>query len=188
MTGAENPGADDRVQFVIIGDEDAEHAGGGYVTTQRYATELTRWSASTTEDLEAAIGRAKGGRHRARRRDVPAGRAQGSDDDHARRCQSRAWGTTSESGTYFIACARDLSVTEDMLERMYVADADGVYDLLLDFTIPLTGTNFFAPSLDVLEALAHAPADVPAGDEAATAAASDQATLGIGDLRGRGSL
>ena len=42
----------------------------------------------------------------------------------------------SAAGTFFIAYARDLSVTEGMLERMFVADADGVYDHLLDFARP----------------------------------------------------
>lgn len=79
-----------------------------------------------------------------------------------------------------------------MLQRMYVADADGVCDRLVDFTTPVTGTNFFAPSLDVLEALADpatqaASAEVSAADTVAPAAtppAADPAALGIGDLRG----
>ena len=114
---------------------------------------------------------------------MSAERTQGADDDHARRrraedpAQNRAFGTTSESGTYFIAYARDLSVTEEMLERMFVADAEGVYDRLVDFSTPVTGTNFFAPSLDVLESLADAPSP-----------AADEGTLGIGDLRGRNVL
>ena len=67
---------------------------------------------------------------------------------------------------------------EEMLERMFVADAEGVYDRLVDFSTPVTGTNFFAPSLDILEALADASA----------AGAPPEATLGIGDLRGRNVL
>jgi putative iron-dependent peroxidase len=57
-----------------------------------------------------------------------------------------------------------LSVTEGMLERMFIADAEGVYDRLLDFSRPVTGVNFFAPAQDVLEALADPPPtpDAPA--------------------------
>ena len=78
-----------------------------------------------------------------------------------------------------------------MLERMFVADAEGVYDHLLDFTVPVTGTNFFAPSLDVLEGLADDPAGTPVADAVdgvAAAPPGGDETLGIGTLRGRGGL
>lgn len=196
VDGTENPAADERAQFVIVGDEDPEHAGGSYVTTQRYVTDFPRWNACKTEEQEGAIGRTKAddveldaatcppGAHKLRTTIV----RDGAEQKILR--QNRAWGTTSASGTYFIGYARDLSVTEDMLTRMVVADADGVYDRLLDFTTPVTGCNFFAPALDVLEGLGDPPAD------AATAAGPDAAppepqpgageTLGIGSLRGRG--
>jgi putative iron-dependent peroxidase len=185
VDGTENPGADERAQFVIVGDEDPEHAGGSYVTTQRYVTDFARWNACTTEQQEAAIGRTKAddielddaacppSAHKARTTIT----RDGAEQKILR--QNRAWGTSSESGTYFCAYARDLSVTEEMLERMYVADAEGVYDRLVDFTTPVTGTNFFAPSLDVLESLA---------DAAPEAAGPGEGTLGIGDLRGRNVL
>ncbi len=186
VDGTENPAGDDRLRFVIVGAEDPEHAGGSYVTTQRYVTDLARWNACSTEDQEAAIGRTKAD-------DIEFDGDRCPPSAHKERAkierdgaeqkilrQNRAWGTTAQSGTYFIAYARDLSVTEAMLERMFVADADGVYDHLLDFTQPVTGTNFFAPSLDVLEALADEAA-APGGDAAAPEAG---ATLGIGDLRG----
>ena len=64
---------------------------------------------------------------------------------------------------------------------MFVADADGVYDRLVDFSIPVTGTNFFAPSLEVLEALADQP--VQAAADSPTAATPPDGTLGIGSLR-----
>jgi len=181
VDGTENPGADERAQFVIVGDEDPEHAGGSYVTTQRYVTHFDRWNVCTTEQQEAAIGRTKAddielddaapSAHKSRTTIT----RDGAEQKILR--QNRAWGTTSESGTFFIAYARDLSVTEEMLDRMFVADAAGVYDRLLDFTTAVTGTNFFAPSLDVLESLADAPSP-----------AANEGTLGIGDLRGRNVL
>jgi len=194
VDGTENPAADDRVQFVLVADEDAEHAGGSYVTVQRYVTDLARWNASTTEDQEGAIGRTKAD-------DIELDDATCPPSAHKLRTtitrdgaeqkilrQNRAWGTTAQSGTYFIAYARDLSVTEEMLERMFVADANGVYDRLLDFTTAVTGNNFFAPSLDVLESLADTPAGAPTGGAAAAATPAGDATLPIGDLRGSGGL
>lgn len=200
VDGTENPAPEERAQFVLVGDEDAPNAGGSYVTTQRYVTDFARWNACTTEEQEGAIGRTKAddielddatcppSAHKARTTIV----RDGVEQKILR--QNRAWGTMSASGTYFVAYARDLSVTEEMLRRMYVADEDGVYDRLVDFTTPVTGTNFFAPSLDVLESLADASgdaaSDAPPADAGASATPAaprpGEVTLGIGDLRGRG--
>ncbi len=67
--------------------------------------------------------------------------------------QGLPYGTTSEAGIYFIAYGRDPSIFRRMLERMYKRDAAGHYDHLMNFTMPQTGTNFFAPSLEVLKRL-----------------------------------
>ena len=55
------------------------------------------------------------------------------------------------------ASARSLQRTEKMLERMIVGDPPGNYDRLLDFTHAVTGTNFFAPSVQFLAALEDEP-------------------------------
>ena len=62
--------------------------------------------------------------------------------------------TSGESGTYFIGYARSLDQLETMLRNMVVGRPPGNYDRLLDYTVPVTGTNFFAPSVQFLAALA----------------------------------
>jgi porphyrinogen peroxidase len=187
VDGTENPSGDERLAFTVVGDEDPAHAGGSYVTVQRYVTDLAAWQALSTEAQEGVIGRTKAD-------DVEL------DDDHApptahkQRAKivrdgaeqkilrhNRAFGSARESGTYFIAYARDLSVTEGMLERMVIADAAGHYDRLLDFSRPVTGVNFFAPAQDVLEALA----DPPPSDAVPTTAPRSDAALPIGSLRAK---
>jgi putative iron-dependent peroxidase len=181
VDGTENPRGDERVAFTIVGDEDPEHAGGSYVTVQRYVTDFAAWQALSTEAQEAVIGRTKAD-------DVELDDAICPPSAHKERAKivrdgaerkilrhNRAYGSGRESGTYFIAYARDLSVTEGMLERMVIADADGVYDRLLDFSRPVTGTHFFAPAADVLESLADTPA----------APQSSVPSLAIGSLRTR---
>ncbi|MFN8641566.1 MAG: Dyp-type peroxidase [Candidatus Binatia bacterium] len=176
VDGTENPRGDERVASTVVGDEDPAHAGGSYVTVQRYVTDFAAWQALSTEAQEAVIGRTKAD-------DVELDDARRPPSAHVERNKivrdgaeqkilrhNRAYGSARESGTYFIAYARDLTVTEAMLRRMFVADADGVYDRLLDFSRPVTGAHFFAPAQDVLEALAD-PA--PAAD----------GTLSIGSLR-----
>jgi putative iron-dependent peroxidase len=191
VDGTENPEGEARAQWTIVGEEDPDHAGGSYVTVQRYVTDFAKWGSIPTEEQERVIGRTKAddieldddacppSAHKARTTIV---RGDGEEQKIVR--HNLAWGTSTESGTFFIAYARDLSVTEEMLERMFVADAAGVYDRLLDFSRPVTGVNFFAPSLEVLEALADPPA--PAESEVAAPDAASPVSdgaLGIGSLR-----
>ena len=187
VDGTENPAGDERNLWTVVGDEEPANAGGSYVTVQRYVTDFAKWGALPTEEQEKAIGRTKAddielddtvsppSAHKERTTIVRGG------EEHKILRHNMAWGSTAESGTYFIGYARDLSVTEDMLQRMFVADADGVYDRLVDFSIPVTGTNFFAPSLEVLEALADQP--VQAAADSPTAATPSDGTLAIGSLR-----
>jgi porphyrinogen peroxidase len=187
VDGTENPEGDARKLWTVVGDEDPDNAGGSYVTVQRYVTDFTSWDALPTEEQENAIGRTKAddielddavcppSAHKERTTIERDG------EEHKILRHNMAWGSTAESGTYFIGYARDLSVTEDMLQRMFVADADGVYDRLVDFSRPVTGTNFFAPSLEVLEALADPPAQT--APDSPTAAPPSDGTLGIGSLR-----
>ena len=187
VDGTENPEGDDRSLWTVVGDEDPENAGGSYVTVQRYVTDFAKWEALPTEEQENAIGRTKAddielddavcppSAHKERTTIERGG------EEHKIVRHNMAWGSTRESGTYFIGYARDLSVTEEMLRRMFVADADDVYDRLVDFSRPVTGTNFFAPSLEVLEALAGPP--VQAAADSPRAAAPSDGTLGIGSLR-----
>lgn len=193
VDGTENPTGDERVAFTIVGEEDAAHAGGSYVTVQRYVTDFAAWHALSAEAQEAVIGRTRaddveleGERclptaHKERAKIV----RDGAEQKILR--HNRAYGSARESGTYFIAYARDLSVTEGMLQRMFVAGADGAYDRLLDFSRPVTGGHFFAPSADALEALADTEGETPADAtpaEAGAAAAVD-GSLRIGSLRAR---
>jgi putative iron-dependent peroxidase len=192
VDGTENPDGDERRLWTIVGEEDPDHAGGTYVTVQRYVTDFAKWGAIATEEQERAIGRTKAddieldddvcppSAHKARTTIVRDG------EEHKIVRHNLAWGTSGESGTFFIAYARDLSVTEEMLERMFVADADGVYDRLVDFSRPVTGAHFFAPSLEVLEALADPPAEgLAPEDTPQEAVAASDGTLGIGSLRPR---
>jgi porphyrinogen peroxidase len=187
VDGTENPEGDERSLWTVVGDEDPENAGGSYITVQRYVTDFAKWNALPTEEQENAIGRTKAD-------DIELDDAVCPPSAHKERTtierdgeehkivrHNMAWGSTRESGTYFIGYARDLWVTEEMLRRMFVADADGVYDRLVDFSRPVTGTNFFAPSLEVLEALAGPPVQTAA--HSPTAAAPSDSTLGIGSLR-----
>jgi putative iron-dependent peroxidase len=62
-------------------------------------------------------------------------------------------GTVREHGLQFIAFTADLSRVDKMLGRIFGTSGDGLHDHLTDFTTPVTGAYYFAPSLDSLVAL-----------------------------------
>ena len=160
VDGTENPVGPAAIEATIVADEEPACAGGSYVMVQKYIHDLSKWDALGTEDQERIIGRTKlsdieledavkpafahnalttivedGVERKVVRRNMPFGEVGGS------------------SGTYFIGYARSLLVLEQMIRNMFIGDPPGTYDRLLDFTHPVTGSNFFAPSVDLLESL-----------------------------------
>jgi putative iron-dependent peroxidase len=92
-----------------------------------------------------------------------------------------------EFGTYYAAYSATPSVTERMLERMFIGDPPGNYDRILDFSTAVTGSLFFAPSADFLDDLPAlpdrpAPAMTSSPSTPASAPAAD-GSLGIGGLK-----
>jgi len=66
--------------------------------------------------------------------------------------RSTPYGTVGELGLYFVAFSADPARFDKMLARMFGL-ADGVTDRLTDFTHPVSGSYYFAPSLDALDGL-----------------------------------
>ncbi len=197
VDGTENPSDQAAIDAVVVGEEDAEFAGGSYVIVQKYLHDLAGWNALSTESQEAIIGRKKlsdielddsikptsahnalttivedGKEIKILRDNMPFGNA-----------------AQSEFGTYFIGYSRSPSTIEKMLENMFIGQPPGNYDRLLDFSRAVTGNLFFVPSATFLEnvsddqpAVAEAPAE-PAG-EASLPKHENDGSLGIGSLKG----
>jgi putative iron-dependent peroxidase len=162
VDGTENPGGAERVAATIVGDEDPAFAGGSYVMVQKYLHDLPRWHRLPTETQEGIIGRTK-------LDDIELDEARkpafahnalttlvedGAEVKILRHNMPFGHVSHGASGTYFIGYARSPRPLETMLANMVVGRPPGTYDRLLDFTRPVTGTNFFAPSVQFLGALA----------------------------------
>jgi putative iron-dependent peroxidase len=94
-----------------------------------------------------------------------------------------------EFGTYYAAYGATPSVTERMLERMFIGDPPGNYDRILDFSTAVTGNLFFVPPADFFDDLPDPPPQ-PAPSDAAPAPSSPSpsapvadGSLGIGGLK-----
>ncbi|PLZ04221.1 peroxidase [Burkholderia sp. WAC0059] len=200
VDGTENPRGNEAVSFTVIGDEDADFAGGSYVLVQKYLHDMAAWNTLSVEAQERIIGRTKlsdieldesvkptwshsalttleenGEEVKILRDNMPFGRPG-----------------SAEFGTYFIGYARSPRPIEQMLENMFVGRPPGNYDRLLDYSRAVTGGLFFVPSQPLLEALAErapaadepapaAPPDIPSAEPAL---AGDDGSLNIGSLKG----
>ncbi|MFJ3219162.1 Dyp-type peroxidase [Kitasatospora sp. NPDC086801] len=195
VDGTENPEGRAAVTAAVVGGEDPDFAGGSYVIVQKYLHDLDGWNALSVEDQERAVGRTKltdiEFDDDAKPADSHLALNVVTGPDGAERKIVRfnmpfgSFEHGGEFGTYFIGYARDPEVTEEMLRNMFVGRPPGTTDRLLDFSTAVTGSLFFVPTADFLDAPPPAPpvrpsAPVPPVPSAPPATGS----LGIGSLRG----
>jgi putative iron-dependent peroxidase len=177
VDGTENPTGPSAIEAAAVSaDADPAFAGGSYVIVQKYLHDLTTWNALPVEEQERVVGRTKLSDIELADDVKPANSHVAlntiTDDDGTERQIVRdnmPFGHvgSAEFGTYFIGYSATPSVTEQMLENMFVGKPAGNHDRILDFSTAVTGNLFFAPTADFLD-------DPPAPDE----------SLGIGSLKG----
>ncbi|MGE1091472.1 Dyp-type peroxidase [Pseudomonas sp. 29] len=163
VDGTENPVGRKAVNFTIVGDEDPEFSGGSYVLVQKYLHNMTAWNGLSVEAQERVIGRTKlsdielddavkpSNSHSAL---TTITNADGEEVKILRDNMPFGRPGAGEFGTFFIGYARSPEPIEQMLENMFVGKPPGNYDKLLDFSTAVTGSLYFVPSADLLEALA----------------------------------
>lgn len=135
--------------------------GGGFVLAMRWVHDLEAFDRLPPTEQERVFGRRKidsaelegdakpASAHIAR---VEIHDAAGEELPIFRR--SVPFGTVTEHGLYFVAFCRDVTRFDVMLARMFGAADDGIYDRLTDFSRPVSGAYYFAPSLTQLIELA----------------------------------
>jgi len=159
VDGTENPQGEERAEVALVGAEDAPFTGGSYIHMQRYVHDLALWEQQAVTQQEITIGRTK-----PTDIELPSGvkppfahisRVSIEEDgkELAILRHSMPYGGTDRVGLVFIAYARSPDPFDRMLDRMIYADADGVYDHLLDYTQAMTGCSFFAPTQEFLDDL-----------------------------------
>ena len=154
--GTESPAVDENpYYFAAIGNEDPDFAGGSYVFVQKYLHDMAAWNALPVEMQEKVIGRRKFNDVELSPEEKPANAHSavanvGDDLKIVRANMPFANTSKGEYGTYFIGYASTFSTTRKMLESMFIGVPPGNTDRLLDFSTPITGTLFFAPSYQLL--------------------------------------
>lgn len=195
VDGTENPPGRSAVVAVEVGGDDPLFEGGSYVVVQKYLHDLTGWDALPVEEQERIVGRYKlsdiempddvkpPDSHVALNTIVVGGEQQ----QIVRFNMPFGHVGVGEYGTYFIGYAGDPSVIEQMLENMFIGRPPGRYDRILDFSTAVTGSLFFAPTVDFLESPSVGNGGAETGTPATAGSSSDPQSLGIGSLKGSGS-
>lgn len=161
VDGTANPIGPAVPEAVLVNQEDASGVGGSYIVVQKYVHDLTAWKSLKTEQQEAIIGRTKS--DNIELDDAESGQQshktlttiEDESGEHEILRDNMPFGSpgSAEFGTYFIGYTARLWVIERMMQRMFVGNPPGLHDRILDFSRPLTGTTFFAPSASVLASL-----------------------------------
>jgi putative iron-dependent peroxidase len=162
VDGTANPIGPAVPESILVAEEDTSAQGGSYIVIQKYVHDLESWKSLPTEMQEKIIGRTK--IDNVELDDAESGQRShktlntiedenGNEHDILRDNMPFGSPGSGEFGTYFIGYTRRLWVIEKMLERMFVGHPPGLHDRILDFSTPLTGTTFFAPSASLLASL-----------------------------------
>ena len=193
VDGTANPAGADIPDAAIVGDDDPVFAGGSYVVVQRYLHDLDAWNTLAVEEQQRIVGRTKLDNveldlaHPAHKDLTTIEDGHGGEYDILRDNMPYGRPGSGEFGTYFIGYSGRLWVTERMLQRMFAGTPDAAYDRILDFSTAVTGTTFFAPTREQLDALAAGPLPSPAAPPSAAPPPAAAPTAGAGSL-GLGAL
>ncbi len=191
VDGTENPSGSAAADAALIGPDDPDFAGSSYLIVQRYLHDLDAWNAVGTAEQERVIGREKLSNVELDDAVTPANAHRivntivdpdGTEHDILRENMPFGSPSAGEFGTYFIGYAADVSITERMLQRMFVGEPPGNYDRILDFSRAVTGNLYFVPSASLLDDLAGGPFAGDATADPAPDAPQRDGSLTIGAL------
>ena len=157
IDGTENPPVEEAPDVALVPDGETGE-GGAFVITQKWVHDL--------EHFHAQLARGAGGHDRAHQARQRRARTTKPATAHIARVvieedgeeleiyrRSTPYGRVGELGLYFVAFSADPSRFTKMLPRMFGMSGDGLHDHLTDFTTPVSGSFYFAPSLDALEGI-----------------------------------
>jgi putative iron-dependent peroxidase len=156
VDGTANPPPSEAPEVALIADG-CPGAGGSHVIAQRWVHDLASFAELGVAEQERVIGRTKPDSVALPREVRPADAhivraelldAHGEERPIYRR--SVPFGKVEERGLYFLGFSAERDRFDGILARMFGTSGDGLHDHLLDFSTPVTGSYYFAPSIDDL--------------------------------------
>lgn len=132
-------------------------AGGSHVLVMKWHHDMGTFHGQSEADQERVIGRTKPDSVEldddVRPDDAHISRVVIEDDEGEEReiwRRSTPWGNVREQGLNFVGFSGAPEIFDLMLARMFGTSGDGVHDRILEFSKPVGGALYFAPSLDDL--------------------------------------
>jgi len=159
VDGSANPKDDAAKREAALIPDGERGAGGAIVMSQMWIHNLPKFNELEVGDQERVIGRTKPDSIElegdAQPADSHVSRTDLKVDGVAQKMYRRSfpYGTAGEHGLYFLAFACDQARFDNVLASMYGLGHGDVSDHLLDFSTPVTGSYWFAPSEEDLKAL-----------------------------------
>jgi len=159
VDGTANPSPSEAPGVALIA-EGSPGEGGSHVIAQRWVHDLTSFAELDVAEQERVIGRTKLDSVALPRDVRPADAhimraelldAAGNERPIYRR--SVPFGNVEERGLYFLGFSAERDRFDGMLAQMFGTSGDGLHDHLLDFSTPVAGSFYFAPSIDDLAAI-----------------------------------
>ncbi|MGZ4132214.1 MAG: Dyp-type peroxidase [Actinomycetota bacterium] len=139
--------------------------GGSHVIAMRWIHDLDAFDRLSVTEQQGVFGRTKRDSVELSDTEKPPtahiARVEVTVDDEELEIFRRSvpYGTVAEHGLYFVAFSADPSRFDSMLARMFGTAGDGVHDRLTEFSRPVSGAYYFAPSLNALSELAGPETD-----------------------------
>ena len=165
VDGSANPFLDEAPTVALVPDGEPG-AGGCAAMTMQFVHDLDAFWAQDLHAQEQVFGRTKLDSTELEGDDKPAtahiSRVEVDDEDGEELKvyrRSVPWATGTTQGLHFVSFGRDVARFDVQLRHQYGLVDDGLTDRLLEFTTPLTGSFWFCPSVDDLDAVAPVPDD-----------------------------
>jgi len=155
VDGSANPKGDNRKQEVLIPKEQP-HENGSFVITQKWVHNLNSFHGHKVEEQERIIGRTKEDSVELEGDAMPKNSHVSSVDlkvdGEAMKIYRRSFpfANTRDKGLFFLGFAKNIQRFDVQLKSMLGLSEDGISDRIMDFSIPETGSYYFAPSLNEL--------------------------------------
>ena len=155
VDGTANPKPDARHEVALIPDGELGE-GGSIVFTQKWVHNLNKFNAMPVPEQEGVVGRTKikdvelEGDAMPHNSHVSRTDVKVNDEGMKIYRRSAPFGNSQENGLLFLAFAKNTQRIQVQLESMVGATDDKVYDRLMEFSTPVTGSYWFAPSEDDL--------------------------------------
>jgi len=159
IDGTENPAVDKALGVALVPD-DLPGGGGSIVLIQKWVHKLDRFESLAIPAQEGVIGRTIDDSTELDETVMPASShvsrnviEDETGEELAIYRRNTPFASMAEVGTMFIGCTAESTRMDEMLARMFGTSGDGLTDHIVRFSTPVSGSYYFAPSMDALTAV-----------------------------------